>query len=317
MLKHSDDFLIFYHLIEQGSFSKAAEQVGLTKSVISKRITRLEQELGVQLIYRTTRKLALSEAGEVFYKHAREVANSVNNAMEELQGLNDSLSGSIKITVPTISGELVLPQAIAEFSKAYPKVHVHMDLENRFVDLIEEGYDMAIRTGVLPDSSYIARRLVDVHWVICAAPEYLEEQGLPRSPQDLLKHNCLGYSFQETGAYEWLFKGEQGSYTLNVAGNFCTNNASALRKAALYGQGLVYVPKILVAEDLAAGRLIEVLNDQVGKSLGIYAVYPYTKHVPRKTKLLIEHIHKYYNLPEEHHPQEHRPQEHQPQEPTA
>ncbi|WED24996.1 LysR family transcriptional regulator [Vibrio sp. JC009] len=294
-MRNTDDFLIFYHLIELGSFSKAAEHVSLTKSVISKRITRLEQDLGVQLIYRTTRKLTLTEAGKIFFNHAREIHRSVQYAEEELQGLGESLSGTIRVTVPTISGELILPQAVAEFCAKYPDIKVHMDLDNRFVDLIEEGYDLAIRTGVLPDSSYIARRMVDAQWVICAAPEYLESHGIPEKPEDLTEHNCLGYSYQETGAYEWLFKGDPENFTLNVSGNFCTNNASALRKAALFGQGIIYVPRVLVAENLADGTLTEILQEQVAKSLGIYAVYPYTKHLSEKTRLFIEHIYECYN----------------------
>ncbi|USD68038.1 LysR family transcriptional regulator [Vibrio sp. SCSIO 43136] len=295
MVRKADDFLIFYHLIDQGSFSKAAEQVSLTKSVVSKRVTRLEQELGVQLIYRTTRKLTLTEEGEVFYRHAQEVYQSIYNANEALKGLDKALSGVIKISVPTISGELLLPDVIADFGKKYPNIDIHMDLDNRFVDLISEGYDFAIRTGVLPDSSNIARKLLDVHWVICAAPDYLATNGVPQTPQDLIKHQCLGYSYQETGAYEWLFKGNDGVYTVNVSGNFCTNNASALRKVALLGQGLVYVPKVLVAEDLTQGDLVEVLQHQVAKCLGIYVVYPYTKHLSAKTKLLIEHIYQHYH----------------------
>ncbi len=295
MKRNTDDFLIFYHLIELGSFSKAADQVGLTKSVISKRITRLEEELGVQLIFRTTRKLTLTEAGEVFFRHAREVYFSVKNAQEELKGLSESFTGTIRISVPTISGELILPQAIAEFSRKYPDITVHMDLDNQFVDLLSGGYDLAIRTGVLPDSSLIARRLVDVHWVICGAPSYFEKNKTPQNPQELNKHNCLGYSFQETGSDEWLFKGKTEPFTLKVAGNFCTNNASALRRAALLGQGLIYVPKVLVAEDLKEGTLVEVLHKQVGKCLGIFAVYPYTKHLPTKTQLFIDHIYDCYN----------------------
>lgn len=294
-MKNTDDFLIFYQLIEQGTFSKAAEQVGLTKSVVSKRITRLEQELGVQLLYRTTRKLTLTEAGEIFYAHAREIYRSVQTAEEELLGLGESLSGSIKITVPTISGELILPEAIAEFCEKYPDIKVQMDLDNHFVDIVEQGYDLAIRTGVLPDSSYIARRLVDVNWIICGAPEYFAKHPKPVSHEDLKQHNCLGYSHQESGAFDWLFKGETSSFTMNVSGNFCTNNASALKSAALLGQGLVYVPKVLVHNELGSGALVEVLQDQVGKQLGIFAVYPYTKQLPRKTKLLIEHIYNCYH----------------------
>lgn len=298
-MRSTDDFLIFYHLIEQGSFSKAAEQVGLTKSVVSKRITRLEEELGVQLLYRTTRKLTLTEAGEVFFGHAREVYQSVQNAEEAMCGLGERLTGTIRITVPTISGELILPQAIAEFSAKYPEIHVDMELDNRFVDIVEEGFDLAIRTGALPDSSFIARRLVDAHWVICGAPEYFARFKAPAEPADLLHHNCLAYSYQETGAREWLFKGDQKPYTVKVNGNFTTNNASALRKAALFGQGLVYVPKVLVADDLKAGTLVEVLQDQVAKCLGIYAIYPYTRHQPMKVKLFIEHLYQCYQRKED------------------
>ncbi|GLO63995.1 LysR family transcriptional regulator [Vibrio sp. MACH09] len=294
-MRNTDDFIIFYQLIEQGSFSKAAEQVGLTKSVVSKRITRLEQDLGVQLLYRTTRKLTLTEAGEIFHRHAREIYLSVINAEDELNGLGERLSGNIKITVPTISGELILPQAIAEFSEMYPDINIQMDLDNRFVDILAEGYDLAIRTGVLPDSSFIARRLVDVNWIICGAPSYFEKNTIPTHYQQLIDHNCLGYSFQETGAFDWLIKGEDAPFTINVSGNFCTNNASALKSAALLGQGLVYVPKVLVYNELQSKQLIEVLPEQVGKQLGIYAVYPYTKHLPVKTKLFIEHVYHCYN----------------------
>ena len=294
-MRNTDDFLIFYQLIEEGSFSKAAEQVGLTKSVVSKRVTRLEQDLGVQLLYRTTRKITLTEAGEIFYRHAREIFLSVQNAEDELNGLGESLSGSIRVTVPTISGELILPQAIAEFSEKYPDIEVYMDLDNRFVDLLAEGYDLAIRTGILPDSSFIARRLVDAHWIICGAPNYFEKYAIPQTHQDLKEHNCLGYSYQETGAFDWLFKGKKAPFTVSVSGNFCSNNASALKRAAMLGQGLVYLPKVLVFDELVNGQLIEVLPDQVGKCLGIYAVYPYTKHLPVKTKLFIEHIYDCYN----------------------
>ncbi|MDO6498324.1 LysR family transcriptional regulator [Photobacterium sanguinicancri] len=293
-MRSTDDFLIFFHLIEQGSFSKAADLVGLTKSVVSKRITRLEQDLGVQLIYRTTRKLTLTEAGEVFFSHAREVYHSVQNAEQAMSGLGESLTGTIRISVPTISGELLLPKAIAEFSAKYPEIHIDMDLDNRFVDIVAEGFDLAIRTGALPDSSFIARRLVDAHWVICGAPDYFARCGVPKIPSELTQHNCLAYSYQETGAQEWLFKGDSKPCTVRVNGNFTTNNASALRRAALFGQGLVYVPKVLVAEDLKAGTLIEVLQEQVAKCLGIYAVYPYTRHQPIKVKLFIEHLYQCY-----------------------
>ncbi len=293
-MRNTDDFIIFYHLIQHGSFSKAAEVVGLTKSMVSKRITRLEQEMGVQLLYRTTRKLSLTEAGETFFSHAQEIFQAVESANESMAGLGDRLSGEIRITVPTISGELFLPEAIASFCAKYPDIRIHMDLDNQFVDLVDKGYDLAIRTGVLPDSSYIARKLIDIQWVICGSPEYFNKHPAPQVYPDLKHHNCLLYSYQENGANEWQFHEPNGTRSLRVHGNFSTNNASALRKSALLGQGLIYVPNVLVDKDLRDGHLVQVLSDQVAKQLGIYAIYPYTRHQPVKVKIFIEHLYQCY-----------------------
>ncbi|MDW1813077.1 LysR substrate-binding domain-containing protein, partial [Vibrio sp. Vb2362] len=205
-MRNTDDYIIFYHLIEQGSFSAAARHMSLTKSVVSKRIAKLEQELGVQLLYRTTRTLTLTEAGRAFFTHAKAVYQAVATAEESIVGLGKNLSGNIKISVPTISGELILPQVINEFNQKYPDINIDMDLDNRFVDIVNERFDLAIRTGVLPDSSLIARKLVDANWIICASPQYLAKHGIPKQPQALAKHNCLVYSYQETGAHEWAFK---------------------------------------------------------------------------------------------------------------
>ncbi|GMM90494.1 LysR substrate-binding domain-containing protein [Vibrio fortis] len=289
-MRSTDDYIIFYHLIEQGSFSGAAKQMQLTKSVVSKRIAKLEQDLGVQLLYRTTRSIKLSEAGQSFYEQAKRVYQAVATAEESIVGLGQSLSGSIKITVPTISGELILPGVIAEFNERYPDINIDMDLDNRFVDIVNDRFDLAIRTGVLPDSSLIARKLVDAHWVVCASPKYLAVNGKPESPKELVKHNCLAYSYQETGAKEWAFKAGDELYQVKVDGNLCTNNSSALRNVALLGQGIIYVPRVLIHDDLEQGRLIQLFQGQTAKCLGIYAVYPYTRQQPEKVKRFIEHL---------------------------
>ncbi|MFB9218006.1 LysR family transcriptional regulator [Vibrio sinaloensis] len=289
-MRNTDDYIIFYHLVEQGSFSAAAKQMELTKSVVSKRIAKLEKEIGVQLLYRTTRTLKLTEAGQSFFEHARRVFQAVATAEESIVGLGKSLSGNIKITVPTISGELILPTVISEFNLQYPDINIDMELDNRFADIINEGFDLAIRTGVLPDSSLIARKLVDANWVVCASPMYLAKHGKPASPKALVDHNCLAYAYQETGAREWAFKSESGIYQVQVDGNLCTNNSSALRNVALLGQGLIYVPRVLVYEDLQQGKLIQLFKDETAKCLGIYAVYPYTRQQPEKVKLFIDHL---------------------------
>ncbi|WP_085343755.1 LysR family transcriptional regulator [Vibrio sp. ArtGut-C1] len=289
-MRNTDDYIIFYHLIEQGSFSAAARHISLTKSVVSKRIAKLEQELGVQLLYRTTRTLTLTEAGRAFFTHAKAVYQAVATAEESIVGLGKNLSGNIKVSVPTISGELILPQVINEFNQKYPDINIDMDLDNRFVDIVNERFDLAIRTGVLPDSSLIARKLVDANWIVCASPQYLAKHGIPKQPQALDKHNCLVYSYQETGAREWAFKDGDEVYQITVDGNLCTNNSSVLRNVALLGQGVIYVPRVLVYEDLKQGRLIQLFKDETAKCLGIYAVYPYTRQQPEKIKIFIDHL---------------------------
>ncbi|MFH4462071.1 LysR family transcriptional regulator [Vibrio diabolicus] len=289
-MRNTDDYIIFYYLIEQGSFSAAARHMSLTKSVVSKRIAKLEQELGVQLLYRTTRTLTLTEAGRAFFTHAKAVYQAVATAEESIVGLGKNLSGNIKVSVPTISGELILPQVINEFNQKYPDINIDMDLDNRFVDIVNERFDLAIRTGVLPDSSLIARKLVDANWIVCASPQYLAKHGIPKQPQALDKHNCLVYSYQETGAREWAFKEGDEVYQITVDGNLCTNNSSVLRNVALLGQGIIYVPRVLVYEDLKQGSLIQLFKDETAKCLGIYAVYPYTRQQPEKIKIFIDHL---------------------------
>ena len=167
-----------------------------------------------------------------------------------------------------------------------------MHLENRFVDLVNERIDLAIRTGMMSDSSLIARPLIDSHWVILASPRYLEKYPAPQNPEDLLTHNCLTYTYQQSGTSNWLMRRPDTGeiYELQVSGNIAFNNARAIRKALLSGHGIAMVPRCMVHEDLEAGLLTEVLPGYSGKKLGVYAVYPYTRHLPVKIRLLIDHI---------------------------
>lgn len=291
---HSDDLILFAQVVELGSFSKAAEQNNLTNSVVSKRIARLEKDLHVQLLYRTTRKLTLTEAGQALFIKAKQVALATQEATHSVAGFGESIQGHIKMSVPTISGELLLADAVAEFCQLHSGLTVDMSLDNQFVDLVKDGYDLVIRTGYLEDSSLIARHILDSHWIVCASPTYIKRYGRPETPEQLLQHNCLQYSYQTTGANEWEFKGEEQNYTVKVSGSFSSDNATALRKAALGGHGIAYLPRCLVYHDLRNGELIDILPQQVGKILGVYAVYPFTRQLPKKLKLLIEHIRQRY-----------------------
>ncbi|WP_295895153.1 LysR family transcriptional regulator [uncultured Vibrio sp.] len=286
----ADDLILFSQVIELGSFSKVAEQNNLTNSVVSKRIARLEEDIGVQLLYRTTRKLTLTEAGKALLHGAKTVKLAAQEAMDSVAGFGENISGHIKMSVPTISGDLILADAVAEFCDMNPGLSVDMSLDNKFVDLVDGGFDLVIRTGYLEDSSLIARHILDSQWVVCASPSFIAKHGKPTEPQHLVKHNCLQYAYQTTGASEWEFKGKEGNYIVRVSGNFSTNNATALRKAALGGYGFAYVPRCLVYHDIRNGQLVDIFPELVGKKLGIYAVYPFTRQPPNKVKLLIEHI---------------------------
>ncbi|CAE6933491.1 Transcriptional regulator [Vibrio sp. B1FLJ16] len=286
----ADDLILFSQVIELGSFSKVAEANNLTNSVVSKRMARLEEEIGAQLLYRTTRKLTLTEAGKVLLNSAKNVKQATQEAMDAVAGFGENITGHIKMSVPSISGDLILADAVAEFCNLHPGLTVDMSLDNRFVDLVADGYDLVIRTGYLEDSSLIARHILDSQWVVCASPSYIAKNGKPIEPIDLTRHNCFQYAYQTTGASDWEFKSDEGNYIVRVSGSFSTDNATALRKAALGGHGIAYVPRCLVYHDIRNGQLVDILPELVGKKLGIYAVYPFTRQPPNKVKLLIEHI---------------------------
>ncbi|GAB3479917.1 LysR family transcriptional regulator [Marinomonas epiphytica] len=292
---NASDLSLFACVADSGSFRKAAQLANLSTPALSKKISRLEQDLGVQLIHRTTRRLSLTEAGENLYVHAKNIDGQVNDAIASVSAFSQGFSGTVKMSVPTISGELLLTDAVAKFCQQHPQLSIDMRLENDFVDLIEEGLDIAIRTGVLDDSSLIAKPLIESHWVVCCAPSYVQENGLPEHPEALKEHNCLAYTYQARGSFDWRFQYHGQDIHVRIKGSMTMNNAYALRKAAIAGYGIIYVPKCCVYEDLQAGRLMTLLPGYEPRKLGVYAVFPYTKYLPEKLKLLIEHIKSSYH----------------------
>lgn len=290
----ASEILLFVLVAESRSFSKAAAIAGMSTPALSKKISKLEQNLSAQLFHRTTRRITLTEAGETLFKHAKNIHTQVNEAIGAVSNFSEKISGSIKISVPTISGELLLSEVVTKFCEKYPDVHVEMRLENEFADLVSEGLDLVIRTGDLEDSTLIAKPLLTSHWIVCCSPEYIKKYGTPTTVEELVDHNCLAYTGQAKGAYDWRFEQLKQKFNIRISGNFSTNNAQALRKVALAGRGVVYVPKCSVYEDLQAGTLIAILQDYKPRALGVYAVYPYTRHLPVKVLLLIDHIKQAY-----------------------
>lgn len=286
----ADDIFLFVNVVELGSFSKVADKLELTNSVVSKRISRLESALNVQLLYRTTRRLHLTDAGNALFERAKEAKLLLEDVQNNVASYGNEIRGKLKISVPVVSARLVLSGAIAEFCKIYPDVEVELSISNRFVDLIAEGFDLAIRTANLEDSTMIARRLIDSQWIVCATPKYLQSNEAINSPNDLQNHQCLIYKYEGVGPETWQFSDQNGVANVQVRGRFHTNNLDSLRQAALSDFGIAYLPRALVHEELVSGKLVSILESFVSKQLGIYAVYPKTKQPDKKLKCLIEHL---------------------------
>ncbi|MBB1379295.1 MULTISPECIES: LysR family transcriptional regulator [unclassified Pseudoalteromonas] len=290
----ASELAIFAIVVEENSFSQAALKMGLSKTAVSKKVSALESKLNTQLLYRTTRKLSLTDAGKLLFEHAKGINQQANDAFNAVNELSLEVSGHIVMSVPTISGELLLADLVAKFCKKYPKVTIELRLENKLVDLVDEGVDLAIRTAVLTDSSLIAVPLLESNWVVCASPKYLADAEAIVDINSLKKHNCLCYDLQANGSNEWRFTLNEGLTSIIVNGSMSSNNALSLKKAALNNVGLIYVPKCSVYEELKSGKLVQVLKNYETRSLGVFAVYPYTRHKPEKITLLIDDIKQAY-----------------------
>ena len=288
----ADDMILFVQVVEEESFSRVAEKLSLTNSVVSKRIARLEESLNTQLLYRTTRKLSLTDAGRALYNKAKIAKLAFQEAENAVTGYGADTRGNIRITMPVVSADLVLSESIAEFCKKYPKISVDLQITNRLVDLIEEGFDLAIRTAELEDSSLIARRLIDSQWVICATPVYLEQHGTPQTPEQLQNHECLVYKFDNTSNAIWPLYIDGAEQLLPVQGRFHSNHLSAIKRAALSDLGIAFLPQALVYEEMQQNTLTQILQSFTRKKLGMYAVYPKARQPDQKLKLLVAHLQK-------------------------
>lgn len=281
---------IFAAVVESGSFSAAADRLDISRAMASKYISHLEEHLGTRLLQRTTRKLTLTETGSAYYERCTQILADITEAEEGAAHLTEAPRGTLRLTVPVSFGLLHMGPLISEFLKRYPDVRIDVLLVDRRVDLIEEGLDLALRIGVLAESGLIAKRLGSDRIAITGAPEYLQRHGVPKTPGDLARHNCLTYSYASAGD-EWRLTGGDGSqHTVKVSGSLRASNGDMAKLAALEGVGLIRQPLFLIGADLRAGRLVEVLTDYHSEELGIYAVYPSRKHLSAKVRVFVDFL---------------------------
>jgi DNA-binding transcriptional LysR family regulator len=283
------EMLVFVRVVERGSFSAAARSLGMTTSAISKRIAALESKLGTRLVHRTTRKLSTTDAGRALYDRLRRMFAELEDAEREVVGLGSTLRGVVRVSASVTFGQLHLAPLLADFLIANPELRVELRLSDRYVDVVGEDFDVAIRAGRLADSSLIARKLAPDSRVVCAAPAYLERHGTPRTPAELARHSCMRHAYHDTAA-TWSFEGPGGPVDVAVHGTFQVNHTGAIREAVLRGLGVALMPMFAVAREVRSGELCVLLEDYPLAKTAIYAITPQGAHPTVKVRALVDFL---------------------------
>jgi DNA-binding transcriptional LysR family regulator len=283
-----DAMATLVQVVASGSFAAAGRRLGLPRSAISKRVSLLEAHFGARLFHRTTRKLSLTDAGARLHEHCQTILDAVARAEHELDDEHGSARGVLRMSAPREFTLLHLSTHLEQFIALYPAVSLDLELSERFVDLVEERFDLALRITTSPPEGLIAKKLAPSSVVICGSPAYLRRQGRPAQPGDLVRHSCLGYKYQAQAA-TWELGGPR-PLRVNVAVKHRTNDNRLLRQLALDGHGLAQLPSYLVADDLAAGRLITILDRYRDVSRSIYVVYPSRARLPPNVRTMVNHL---------------------------
>lgn len=280
-----NDVLTFTQVVRAGSFTAAARELGIRKSSVSRRVSALEESLGSRLLQRTTRALRLTDEGRVFYDHCLRALAEIEDGKQALGGMGASPRGMLRITAPLSFG--FLGPIVAEFLRRWPEVEVELVCTDRVVDLVEEGFDVAIRAGKLPDSSLIARRIGSLPRLLVASPSYLRRRRPPRQPADLASHECVSFGTRRS---PWLLQSEGASIEVPIVSRLLVNDYDLLRQAIVTGLGIGLVPEPDCVEQLADGRLKRVLPAWSGVETPIHAVYPSLRHLSSKVKAFVDHL---------------------------
>jgi len=279
----------FAAVVDAGSFVRAADALNLSKTAVSRLVGDLEERLGARLLQRTTRKLSLTAEGGVFYERCRQLLDGVAEAEAELSSQAGEAIGQLRLNVPVTFGLLHLAPLWPAFMALHPKVELDITLSDRLVDLVDEGYDLAVRIARLQTSSLVSRQLTSTRLILCASPAYLQRHGTPAHPSELAQHAVFAYSLLASGD-QWTFDGPDGPVSVKVAPRMRTNSGDTCCTAALQHQGIVLQPSFLVGAHLASGALVEILPQFRSHELGVYAVYPSRKHLTPKVRALIDFL---------------------------
>ena len=280
---------VFAQVVTHGGFSAAAREIGMSRSAVSKHVMDLEAALGVQLLHRTTRQTSATEAGLAYFERCKAILAEIDEAELSVSNAQQVPRGQLRINAPMTFGTMHLGSAIADFMRRYRDVQVHLVLDDRFVDPVAEGFDITIRIAALEDSSLIARRIMPARRVLCASPDYLRERGMPETPDDLRRHDCLHYGNLATGA-QWKLAGPEGDHWVPVKAVLCANNGEVLRDAALRGLGIALLPVFIIGKEMEEGRLAAVLADYEPPPVAVYALYPPSRYLSAKVRVFLDFL---------------------------
>lgn len=284
----------FVDVVEQQGFSAAARKVGRSKALMSKYVRELEDELGSLLLNRTTRQFSLTEAGEVFHKSALEILQKVSDLQDTVREAGSGHKGRLKVSAPRSLTDLEIGLPIVEFAAEYPEITLDIDLDDAMVDMVEDGFDVAIRVSRLTDSSLIAKKLADFKLVLCATPAFIEANGAPKSPDDLGDLTCI-VDTNNVRRANWCFLDDEGEeYSVPVRGAIEVNSPEVARRAALAGLGVTMAPEFSVEKELRSGELVSLLEERIPSGGGIFAVYPHRRHVPGKVRVFVDFLTKWF-----------------------
>lgn len=291
MTDRATEMAVFVRVVEAGSFTAAATRLGLSPSAVSKLVSRLEDRLRARLLNRTTRSLSPTDEGRLYHHHCVRILDEIDEAEQSLGRLRQAPRGLLRVTAATaVVGHQIVP-LLPEFLALYPEVRIELNITDRVVDLVEEGFDVAVRVGAMTASTLISRRLAEDHRVICASPAYLDRFGTPAVPADLARHNCLAWTGNPGGLNDWPFIGPDGPYTRRIDGNCEVNAGEALLWMMLAGVGIGRVAAFLVDDDLRSGRLRALLTDtHRSAGLPIHAVYPERRHLSPKVRAFVDFL---------------------------
>ncbi|AZO13297.1 LysR family transcriptional regulator [Mesorhizobium sp. M2A.F.Ca.ET.043.05.1.1] len=280
----------FIDVVEAEGFSAAARKIGRSKALLSKYVRELEDELGALLLNRTTRQFSLTEAGHTYYQRASEIVREVDSLAEAVRQSSGDVRGRIKLSAARTFADAPIGQSLIDFTRQHPDIVLDIHLDDRFVDLVEEGFDLAVRISRLENSSLIARRLAPFSVRLCASPELIAKHGAPTRPQDLANLPCIVDTNGRSLA-NWRFKGEgEESISVAVSGPIEVNSPIVARAAALSGLGFAMLPDFIAAPDVASGKLVTALDDRLLSGTGIFAVYPHRRYLPAKVRVFVDFL---------------------------